>query len=140
LKGMSTSTRALAIVAALGLLACSGPGAITVPADQTWTETGIRVAVGQELRITAKGTVYAGPALSCGPTGFADRPEWDRYSVLPSAPHIALIGRIGSDGEPFYVGDSFTSGVERSGMLYLGINDRDAGNNRGAYSAEIEVK
>jgi hypothetical protein len=137
---MSHCTRALVIGATLCLLACGGPGGITVPADQTWTDTGVRVAVGQELQITARGTVHAGPALSCGPEGFANRPDWDRYSVISGAPHIALIGRIGSDGEPFYVGASYTGRADRSGTLYFGVNDRDAANNRGSYAATIEVR
>jgi len=137
---MRAANRALVAAAVLIAVACGGGRETVVRGDQTWTDTGIVVAVGQELQITARGSIDAGPTLACGPRGFADRPEWERYSVIAAAPHIALIGRIGSDGEPFYVGDSYTAGVTRSGRLFLGVNDRDAGNNRGAFTARIDLK
>jgi len=134
----------LVLVTACGLVAlfagCGKSGTIVVAADRTWTDSGIEVRAGQELGIVAEGRVEAGPALSCGPHGFADRPEWKRYSVVAEAPHIGLIGRIGPNGPPFYVGEKFTGPADRNGTLFLGINDRDAGNNHGSFSAQVTLR
>ena len=53
---------------------------------------------------------------------------------------LALIGRIGTDGRPFLVGAAFRAPAPASGRLFLGINDRDTANNKGAFRATVTVK
>jgi hypothetical protein len=121
-----------------GLVGCSG-GTITVPANSTWTDTGVRVARGQNIIVSANGEVFANPTLSCDPAGFANKPEWRKYSVIPAAPHVALIGKIGAAGPPFLVGRSFSGIADRDGELFLGVNDKDTSNNKGGFAVKLEI-
>jgi hypothetical protein len=60
--------------------------------------------------------------------------------VLPGPDHhAALIGRISASGTPFLVGSSFAGSADRSGELYLGINDIGVNNNGGAFAATVQV-
>jgi hypothetical protein len=127
-------------VAVAGCGRTSGTAEITVPATQTWTDTNISLAKGQQLTINATGEVVAGTDLRCGPGGFADKPQWKAYSVLAEAPHIALIGKIGEDGAPFLVGTRYQGTAARKGRLFLGVNDKDAANNDGRYIATVTFK
>ena len=42
---------------------------------------------------------------------------------LNDAPFGALVGRIGEDGEPFFIGANHTFTPAESGVLYLAVND-----------------
>ena len=44
--------------------------------------------------------------------------------MLPGVPKIALIAKIGEDGEPFKVGSKTKVAANDGGRLYLGVNDR----------------
>jgi hypothetical protein len=60
------------------------------------------------------------------------------YSVLPSAHHAALIGRIGPQGAPFPVGTTYSQPAAATGRLYLGINDTGVDNNSGSFTAHVQ--
>lgn len=113
---------------------------VSVPAGQTWTDTRIAIRAGQHVTITASGKVEAKPRLACGPGGFTDQPQWKIYSVIPAVPHLALIGKVGAEGAPFAVGEHLEATADRDGALFLGVNDKDAANNRGGYEATITVR
>ena len=129
-----------AVAIAVVVVAACGGDTITVPAASTWTDTGRHVVQGQSILISARGQVRASPTLSCGPEGFPDRPQWSKYSVIPDVPHGALIGKIGHDGRAFPVGRQLTGRADRDGELFLGINDRDASNNKGGFVVRLEVR
>lgn len=53
------------------------------------------------------------------------------------APAFCLVGRIGTDGEPFYVGRRYEGAAAQSGRLWLGLNDDEFRDNRGAFEVRI---
>lgn len=48
-------------------------------------------------------------------------------------PAYSLIGRIGEDGKPFYIGERFEGAAESTGELYLSINDPAPSGNEGFF-------
>lgn len=137
--------RILLVLGVAILLAC-GDGAkapetrsITVSCSKTWTKTSVKVRPGQSIIVTAKGQLHSGD-LAFGPEGTTAHPEWAAYSLVPDWPHLALIGKLGEDGEPFLIGTAYSGTAVRGGVLYLGINDLDAENNQGAFQATVEIR
>jgi hypothetical protein len=112
---------------------------IEVPANQSFTDTGVDLRAGQSVAIEANGIIQSSPdpATAAGPDGDPN-PDLRQFNVIPGN-HAALIGRVGS-GEPFLVGahQSFVPAV--SGRLMLGINDLDVSTNSGSFMAHITVQ
>lgn len=114
-----------------------------VPADKEWTDTGIDLLEGDTLRLTADGTIHYTSTQTCGPNG-GER-EWrDLIRALPvnDVGRGALIGLIGQAGvaTPFYIGAEAEFTVEKSGRLFLGVNDDNYQNNSGRFRARIEIR
>lgn len=132
------------LVAALTLASCGkkelkAGKTVKVPCAVTWTKTGIAVKPGQRLNLTVQGELRGGQ-WRFGPEGTAEHPEWARYSLVPEWPHLAVIGKVGEDGDPFLVGKEFSGTVVKSGELYLGINDLDAENNDGSFEVTVVLE
>lgn len=127
------------------LLACGDGGkapktwSITVPCSKTWTKTSVKVRPGQSITVTAEGQLHGGD-FTFGPEGTTAHPEWAPYSLVSDWPHLALIGKLGEDGEPFLIRTAYSGIAVRGGVLYLGINDLDAENNQGAFQASVEIR
>ncbi len=138
---MSKLTLVGVMAAVLVLSFCGGNAekrgkTVKVPCAATWTKTGLHVQPGQKLHLTATGEL-AGGQWRFGPEGTSEHPEWARYSLVPEWPHLALIGKVGEDGDPFLVGKEFSGTIVRGGELYLGINDLDAENNDGSFEVTV---
>ncbi|MGQ9496008.1 MAG: hypothetical protein ACUVRY_07125 [Thermoanaerobaculaceae bacterium] len=138
--------RQILLVLGVATLVACGDGAkepktvrITVPCSKTWTETSVKVRPGQSITVTAEGQLHAGD-FTLGPEGTTAHPEWAAYSLVPDWPHLALIGKLGEDGEPFLIGTAYSGTVVRGGVLYLGINDLDAENNAGTFQVTVEIR
>lgn len=127
------------------------PGALLIPGNAPWVDTGIDIKAGEPLTIVAKGRVAITKlrAMSgdteheVGPAGtfFYDDRLTPQTFPLPAAgngpaPCFCLIGRIGH-GPVFFVGAERSSIAEQSGRLWLGINDFDASQNVGDFFAEV---
>jgi hypothetical protein len=110
---------------------------VTVDGTQPWTDTGIDVAKGDRVEVTASGQVFHNQFASTGPEGIPNDPGL--ATPLPSANHAGLLGRITADGGPFYVGAQDTFIADRDGRLLLGINDGGLENNRGHWDATVTV-
>jgi hypothetical protein len=110
---------------------------VAVGGAQPFTDTGVVLRPGSTITVTAAGTVFHNEADSVGPGGVPGAPQW---SVIPDAPHSALIGRIGPDGAPFLIGERATFEAGGGGPLFLGVNDTGLDNNRGAFSATVSVE
>lgn len=116
----------------------SEPGTITVPGNQEWTPTGIRVRRGEVLRFRSSGQVQlsadpndkAQPAGAFGGRKAANAPVRE---VLAGA----LIARI-DNGRPFPIGDQTEVQMPATGQLYLGINDDAVGDNTGQFTVTLE--
>jgi eukaryotic-like serine/threonine-protein kinase len=118
----------------------STPG-LSVPATQEWTNTGVTVAAGDALGITASGQVYISSTDSEGPAGDSSCTPAEEYPgdvfPAPDLPCWSLIARIGN-GPPFEVGTSVLVTAD-SGILYLGINDDSFSANTGSWTANIKL-
>ncbi|HIC88154.1 MAG TPA: hypothetical protein EYP04_01945 [Anaerolineae bacterium] len=107
-------------------------------AYRDWQSVGVRVRPGDVLRIRAKGTWMYTPGEYHGPEGH-HRYRAPNFYPLPGVPGGALIGRIGEDGRPFYVGRGGTFPIDRAGALYLRIDDDILRDNDGWVTVEVTV-
>jgi hypothetical protein len=90
-----------------------------------WTDTGVEVAPGDHLNITATGNLTLADGRTAPPDGLA-RGWKDLIRVYPlnSANSGALIGRIGNENAavPFLIGASKDMDISATGHLYLRLN------------------
>jgi hypothetical protein len=56
---------------------------------------------------------------------------------MPKVGTGALIGRIGPNGQPFFIGVNGRFTTQAAGQLFLGINDSHFGDNEGSYQVQI---
>lgn len=104
---------------------------VTVDARTQWTDTGIDVRGGQEMLLAATGQVRWGPNRRDGAGGERNSP-FNKGRPMPDRNAAALIGRIGPNGDPFFIGDDQQPiRVRGSGRLFLGINDDFLADNSG---------
>jgi hypothetical protein len=113
---------------------------VDVDVNTTWTDTGIVVAAGDSLIITAMGTMSDGAGDwndSFGPQGMLQATGGGCTSCpLAGYPTGALIARIGT-GSPFYVGDFLSVACQTGGVLYLGVNDNAPAGYQGTLRAFV---
>lgn len=112
-------------------------GAINVPANQVWTNTGIPVLRGQRISFTARGDIMLSPTASSGPNGSPAVTSRNGRYPLQGVPAGALIGRVGNSA-PFMIGTNTQPiTMPTNGPLMLGINDDVLTDNSGNYSVNI---
>lgn len=112
-------------------------GAIAVPANQAWTDSGVTVRRRDRLIFNAVGDVLISPTVS---SGIGGNPAVTNAAVrypLQGGFAGALIGRVGN-GTPFLIGTN-TQPIEvtGTGKLYLGVNDDQLGDNSGEYHVTV---
>lgn len=107
-------------------------------AYRDWQSVGVRVNPGDVIRIRARGTWLYTPGEYHGPEGHG-RYRAPQFYPLPGVPGGALIGRIGENGRPFYVGKGGTWTADRAGVLYLRIDDDILSDNEGWVEVEVDV-
>ena len=106
---------------------------MTVDARTEWTDTGIDVRRGQEVRFRASGKVRWGPDRSDGPGGEGGN-HYNANRPIPNRPGAALIAKVGNRQDVFFVGDEQGPiSIRDSGRLYLGINDDYLLDNSGSF-------
>lgn len=116
-----------------------------IDVKQQWTNTGVQVSAGQPVTIFAQG--YATWNNNGNNTQIKD---WftpsgigGNYIAVNSnypcttCPGMSLIGKIGENGSPQYIGTFGTLGSQVGGTLYLGINDDIPSDNYGEFIALI---
>jgi len=111
---------------------------IRIYAYRDWQSTGILVHEDDVLDIQAEGTWLYTPGEYNGPEGHR-RYSAPSFYPLPSVPGGALIGRIGEEGQPRYVGKDTRWQAEHDGLLYLRIDDDILSDNEGAVTVKVEV-
>jgi hypothetical protein len=105
---------------------------VQVDARTSWTDAGIDVRPGQQMIFTATGQVRWGPNRRDGAGGERNSP-FNQGRPMPDRNAAALIGKIGENGDPFFIGDAKEAiRVRGSGRLYLGLNDDYLGDNSGS--------
>ena len=102
--------------------------------------TGLYLNAGDLLEISASGIWSNAPPsynLIFGPDG---NPNENIAPTYPGAgyPVASLLGKIGSNNYVF-LGSNYSSYVNQSGVLYLGFNDTDYGNNWGTVNADVII-
>jgi arylsulfatase A-like enzyme len=125
---------------------------VSIAGNQAWGDTGIDVVANEPLTIRAQGKISVGRSAKgrydvpteVGPEGtffYADKVTKRDFPLASAgagpAPCFCLIGRIGAS-EPFFIGGGRSWKPSESGRLYLGINDFDVSDNKGAFVAHIE--
>jgi hypothetical protein len=121
---------------------------LTVDARSWWQDSGISVAVGESVNLTATGT-WGDSAGAVGPDGRASQVVFGPCTGIPLSdcfplwhePIDLLVGRIGPAGQPFRVGSSRQTTAAASGTLQFVINDRRdiLWDNFGALNVSAEV-
>jgi hypothetical protein len=112
-----------------------------------WMDSGFEARDGMRLHIVASGTIdlwpQQGGRFSCGPGGF-DQNAGIGKKVKGGGLHLpgALLGRIGTDGPTFVIGDSYDGPTNRDGKLYLQIvpSPWNQGGSVGTYNVTITPK
>jgi hypothetical protein len=110
---------------------------ITVPGNQQWTPTNIQVKTGDVLHFQSSGTVQFSPdpADKAGPGG-APNKHTVAGSPLPLSAGGSLLMRIGN-GPVLPLSDQTAAQMTGDGMLFLGINDDNVGDNTGSFTVVI---
>jgi hypothetical protein len=117
---------------------------VDVPGTAAWTDTGLKLQVGDDVLITATGSVQPNVAdrtIAATPDGVPKSVELNLriFNVIGGIDHSGLIGKIGDAGKPFNVGSHKQFKVTEAGKLELGINDTGVANNDGKFSAHVAV-
>jgi hypothetical protein len=102
--------------------------------NNNWTEAGINVQEGSRLFISATGSIQWSTNNFSSPSGVGSG-NAVLYSGIPQS---ALVGRIGTTGTPFYIGDYYNSFANGSGPLFLSVNDSNKNDNSGSYASIIK--
>jgi hypothetical protein len=119
-------------------VAAAGGRTISVAANASWIDTGVTVRAGQQIgfhttgqvTLNADGSKVAESAGSATDKTAAGAP-------LPNAALGALIGRVGTNGQPFGIGNQTSVPMPATGRLYLMVNDSVLSDNSGAFEVQI---
>jgi hypothetical protein len=115
---------------------------VRVRGDNTtngWTNSGLVVRRGQRLRISATGRVMLGEGRASTPAGLPTLADKDK--LMRNEATGALIAVIGDDNDEFIlVGRSREFTAQRDGVLFLGVNEGNLGDNTGSYEVTIEAE
>lgn len=120
-----------------GTAAATTGRTIVVDGREQWADTGLDVRSGETIAIQASGSVGLSDNTSDVATPAGSRARRAASAPMPSQPAGALIARIG-DGSPIAVGTSQTITVNRTGRLYLGVNDDYFLDNRGEFRVTVQ--
>lgn len=119
---------------------------ITVQGNEArGVDTGVEVRSGDQVTITATGSVTAGQRVGVVSADGARTGASSIFGVsrrpVPNAGVGALIGYLlsptGQQSQPFLVGTQLTLTAQSDGTLYLLINDDDYGDNSGSFTVRI---
>ncbi|MGQ9898041.1 MAG: hypothetical protein ACUVR8_10865 [Acidobacteriota bacterium] len=111
---------------------------VQVMARDDWTYAQVDVRRGDRIFISARGSIRLDNRRQSIPAGIS---EDDPEKLMPGRPTGALIAVIGDDNNDFiYIGTSREFVAQRSGKLYLGVNEGDLSDNSGSYQAQVEIR
>ncbi len=108
-------------------------------AYRDWQSTGVTVNPGDVVNIRARGRWLYTPNEWHSPAGHP-RFRAPQFYPLPGVPGGALIGKIGDNGKPFYVGANISIQSQASGQLYLRIDDDILSDNEGEVDVDVRVE
>jgi len=111
------------------------PGAIRVPANAGWINTGLMVWRGQFVSFNTSGEVQLSTD-SGDRARSAGTPRLAPGSPLPTVNAGALIGRVGNSA-PFAIGDQASVPMPFDGILFLAVNDDERSDNTGEFVVSL---
>lgn len=109
----------------------------------TWKDTGVDLAAGDRVEITASGQLtYSDAAQPAGPEGLP-RGWKDLMRLLPvnDAGRGALLARIGDSeaSRPFVAGAKRQFSTQIAGRLFVGINQTSSDHGDGSFHVEVRI-
>ena len=112
---------------------------VAVNPKAAWQDSGVYLPEGASARISATGKWSPWPSAGVwsGPEG---NEAWNgQVAFIPAS---ALMGRLGTDGKPFFVGPESEITAKQNGRLYLAMNDLFSAlwDNAGEMKATIRVR
>lgn len=112
---------------------------VTVSSRLDWTNTYMTVTRGDTVVVESSGTIGLDLAgKSCGPDGLAGLKDPARLIV--DKPTGAVVAVIGVDNNDFvYLGASGRFTAQRTGLLFLGVNEGDLTNNAGSFTSRVRI-
>jgi len=113
---------------------------VTMPTNQTWTNSGVDVRAGEVVHFQARGTttLSQNPNDSGTPAGANDG-RMAGNSPIPGVTGGMLIGRVGNS-QPFAIGAQTDVTMPATGRLFLGVNDDFVGDNVGSFVVDISPR
>ncbi|MCC6745405.1 MAG: hypothetical protein IT175_16205 [Acidobacteria bacterium] len=113
---------------------------VTVSARLDWTNTYLKVNRGDTVIVESSGTIVLDLAgKSCGPGGLATLKDPAR--LLLDKPTGAVVAVIGVDNNDFFhLGASGRFTAQRTGLLFLGVNEGDLTNNAGSFTSRVRIE
>jgi hypothetical protein len=115
-------------------------GAVSVSARQQWTSTGITVRRGQLVNFNTTGEIrLSNAAEDMAVPGGSKSGRYSPNAPLPGSLAGALIGRIGTNGRPFGIGNQTSVPMPADGVLFLGVNDDGLSDNDGEFRVQIQT-
>jgi hypothetical protein len=114
-----------------------------LPGETTWKDTGVDLAAGDRVEITASGQLqYSEATQPAGPDGLP-RGWKDLLRMLPvnDVGRGALLARIGDTeaSQPFVAGAKKQFSAPVAGRLFLGINQMSNDRGNGSYHVEVRI-
>lgn len=105
----------------------------TVPTAQAWTDTGMDLAAGSVLSITAS----AAPSAGCDPAGVQDNAA--KNLPMPAGLPGALLARLQANGPALFVGTGQEFHVSEAGHLWFGVNASGPAPCQGSFAVKVKV-
>ncbi len=118
-----------------------GEKAITVNANQPWTDTGIDLRPNMAVDIVAEGQIAYSSSANAEPDG--GRNLGINLYPVRNAGVGAVIAKIryqdGRESNPIFIGASnqVSTGQDEYGRLFIGVNDDNFNDNKGSYRVTI---
>jgi hypothetical protein len=103
-----------------------------------WQSTGVRLQANETAVIRAQGQWLYTPGEWHDANGHKRYPAPSFYPMTGVAGGV-LLGRVGEDGYPQYVGRNGRLYTSEPGIIYLRINDDILSDNEGSLQVSIEV-
>lgn len=111
---------------------------VSIPGREVWADSGLDVARGDRLRVSASGRVNLSRTQSTGPEGINIA---DPGKMMPNRPTGGLIAVIGDDNDDFvFIGQTAEIVAPRSGRLFLMVNENKVEDNTGAFTVRLQVQ
>jgi hypothetical protein len=157
--GAATIIPSLLLLQGAGVAIAQNIYTLAVPDTVPWTDTGIYLAAGSQLDITATGIVHYSTSsyqVCDANGGDYSGAQFLSDQMLPNTVCHSLVGKIGgttsvgtgtpvpegiSGDGPGFVGTSFNKAIPTGGELFLGFNDNPTvfWDNSGSFSVTISI-